>query len=405
MKDVNADKAAETLTEVFIVFLKLGVTSFGGPIAHIGYFRDEFVTRRKWLSEHVFGEFVTLCQFLPGPTSSQIGFLIGLHRGGASGALLAWLGFTAPSAVIMMLVALGTVHFDGSLAQSALHGLKLVAVIIVMQALWSMSQSLTPDRIRMTIALSGAAMILLAGHPAFQVLAIAAGAVLGIALCRTPQSSSEQDVSFRISRRAAVFALIIFCILLFGFTTLANLSPIIGFMAKFFQSGSLVFGGGHVVLPLLEQEFVATGAIDKSLFLAGYGATQAVPGPLFTFASYLGVLADNGPRGIFGGLIATLMIFLPGFLLVIVILPFWGRVRENRTVRSAISGANAAVVGVLGAALYQPIWTSSITRPSDLVIMLTGYVLLVSWRLPVWAIVLLIPSAAIIQTHFRLSVG
>lgn len=382
---------------IFLVFLKLGLTSFGGPIAHIGYFRDEFVLRRKWLSEHGFAELVTLCQFLPGPTSSQVGFLIGLKQGGVTGALLAWLGFTMPSAIVMMAFAFGAIHIDGLYGAALIHGLKLVAVVIVANALWGMSRNLTPDLIRVMIALSSATIILLSGNRAFQIIAIGAGAAAGAVICRAPQLSTESNMSFPISRMAAIIALSLFLILLFGFFAFSYLSPIISFIGKFYQSGSLVFGGGHVVLPLLEREFVNPELIDRNLFLAGYGAAQAIPGPLFTFASYLGVLASNGPGGLLGGIIATVAIFLPSFLLLVGIMPFWTRWRENALFRSAIAGANAAVVGVLATALYDPLWTSSVTDRLDLILVVSGFAALTFLRIPNLAIIFLLPIAVIFQ--------
>lgn len=383
---------------VFLAFLKLGFTSFGGPIAHIGYFREEFVIRRKWLSESLFSEIVALCQFLPGPTSSQVGFLIGLIRGGPLGALFAWIAFTAPSAIVMVSFAFGIGHINGSNAQAIIHGLKLVAVVIVAQAVWGMSRTLTPDRIRVVIALLSATVLLLSGQAHFQLVAILSGATIGIIFCRKPPAPFEQKSTALVSRSTAIVSLLLFFGIWLSLLTWSEASQFLGFVAKFFQSGSLVFGGGHVVLPLLEQNFVAPALIERSAFLAGYGATQAVPGPLFTFASYLGAIANNGPGGVLGGIIATISIFLPGILLVLGIVPFWEQLRENGIFGSAISGANAAVVGVLGAALYQPIWTSSVLDPSDFALVIFGYALIEFWRVPNWAVVILLPSATLLSS-------
>lgn len=394
LKRDNDNQVPVKKKDIFLAFLKLGFTSFGGPVAHIGYFREEFVTRRKWLPETLYGEFVALCQFLPGPTSSQIGFLIGLTRAGPLGALLAWVAFTTPSAIAMVLFAYGLVTFDGPVGETLIHGLKLVAIVVIAQALWGMSQTLTPDRTRVSIAVLSATLVLFSEHSLFQLIAIAIGALIGLFFCRSTMPNDHNVFELRISRFTGFAALTIFGILLVGLPLLSENIPILSAAAKFFQSGSLVFGGGHVVLPLLEQEFVAPTLIDKTVFLAGYGAAQAIPGPLFTFASYLGVLAPNGHGGVLGALIATVGIFLPGFLILIGVLPFWKRIRTNGTMRSAVLGANAAVVGILGAALYQPIWTSTVARPSDFILVVFGYVLLVKWQLPSWAIVLILPIAA-----------
>jgi chromate transporter len=385
------------LLEIFFVFLRLGITSFGGPIAHLGFFRDEFVNRRKWLPDAHYSDLISLCQFLPGPTSSQVGFLIGLLRGGPLGAIAAWLAFTLPSAAIMTALALGAVHMDYTYGAIVIHGLKLVAVVIVTQALWGMTRNLAPDRIRITIALISMMIIVFTSQSLFQLAAIASGAMLGMIFFKTPPSSAHEPVHFPVSPIAGKLALILFCILLVGLSLVARSVPFADFAGKFFQSGSLVFGGGHVVLPLLEREFVAEGLINPNSFLAGYGATQAMPGPLFTFASYLGALAQTGPTGIEGALIATIAIFLPGFLLVIGVAPFWNKLRQFHSFQSAIAGANAAVVGVLGSALYHPIWNETVLNPLDFILVIVGYVLLVPWRVPSWGIVLLLPSLLLVR--------
>lgn len=380
------------LADLFWTFLKLGLTAFGGPIAHIGYFREDFVSRRKWLSDTHFGEIVSLCQFLPGPSSSQVGFLIGLIRGGPIGAVLAWLAFTLPSAIAMTAFAYSVVNLNGPVGQAVIHGLKLVAIIIVTQAVWGMSRNFTADRPRIAIAFSSFAIILLSAHPLAQLAAIAGSGVLGLMILQPATIAQSQPVRIPVSRRIGISALVLFFAILFGLPLFAEGHDLVAFMAKFYESGALVFGGGHVVLPLLETKFVASGVIDHDTFIAGYGATQAVPGPLFTFASYLGAVAPNGPRGIEGALIATVAIFLPGFLLVLGVAPFWNALQSNRAFRGAIAGASASVVGVLASALYQPIWMSTIQSSTDIVLVFFGLLLLMKWNMPSWVIVITLPA-------------
>lgn len=383
------------LGEILGAFLFLGLTSFGGPIAHLGYFREEFVLRRKWLSESAFAELVSICQFLPGPTSSQVGFLIGLQRGGYIGALAAFVAFTLPSAILMMLAAYGALFSDGPYRDAIIHGLKIVAVIIVLQAVVGMARNLTPDRITTTIATISASFILLSDQQHNQIAAIVAGAVLGLLLCRGMEQTQNSNLSLPVPEIVGLVSLGILVLIFLSLPYLAAQFPIFEFVGKFFHAGALVFGGGHVVLPLLEQEFVSSGDIDRNVFLAGYGAAQAVPGPLFTFASYLGALGNHGGGGAIGAFIALGAIFLPGFLILIGIIPFWVRLKSSDLSSAAIRGANAAVVGILGAALYDPIWTSSVSHPVDIVLALTGYILMTQWRIPSWLIVLMIPSLII----------
>jgi len=383
--------------EVLRVFLRLGLSSFGGPIAHIGYFRDEFVTRRRWLDEQAYADLVALCQFLPGPASSQVGFSVGLMRAGYLGGLAAWTGFTLPSAIALLLFAYGVGSLGGPIGTGLLHGLKLVAVAIVAQAVWGMARSLCPDRERASIAAVAAVIILFSSSSVAQIAAILLGAVAGLVLCRAAPAPAEGHVALPVSRGAGAFALAAFSFLLASVLLLAGRLPSPGFdlFAAFYRSGALVFGGGHVVLPLLREAFVTPGWIGDDAFLAGYGAAQAVPGPLFTFSAYLGALVTPQPHGVAGAALGLFGIFLPGILILIGTLPFWDAFRRRPAAQAAMRGINAAVVGLLGAALYDPVWTSSVKAPSDLAIALTGFVLLVAWRAPPLIAVLVSAGAGI----------
>jgi len=383
--------------EVLRVFLRLGLSSFGGPIAHIGYFRDEFVTRRRWLDEQAYADLVALCQFLPGPASSQVGFSVGLMRAGYLGGLAAWTGFTLPSAIALLLFAYGVGSLGGPIGTGLLHGLKLVAVAIVAQAVWGMARSLCPDRERASIAAVAAVIILFSPSSVAQIAAILLGAVAGLVLCRAAPAPAEGHVALPVSRGAGAFALAAFSFLLASVLLLAGRLPSPGFdlFAAFYRSGALVFGGGHVVLPLLREAFVTPGWIGDDAFLAGYGAAQAVPGPLFTFSAYLGALVTPQPHGVAGAALGLFGIFLPGILILIGTLPFWDAFRRRPAAQAAMRGINAAVVGLLGAALYDPVWTSSVKAPSDLAIALTGFVLLVAWRAPPLIAVLVSAGAGI----------
>ncbi|WP_254772946.1 chromate efflux transporter [Paenibacillus sp. NFR01] len=373
------------LLEVWAVSTKLGLTSFGGPIAHLGYFHNEYVRRRKWIDERSYADLVALCQFLPGPASSQVGIGIGIIRAGWLGGLIAWLGFTLPSAVALVLFAFLLQGFDISGA-GWIHGLKIVAVAIVAQAVFSMGRNLAPDRNRATIAVIAAAATLLWQTAFNQVLLIVAAGLAGMILYRKQSSSATAaDLSVPVSRRFAFFCLAAFfglLILLPVWSQYAG-SEALSLFDSFYRSGSLVFGGGHVVLPLLEREVVPTGLISKSDFLAGYGAAQAVPGPLFTFAGYLGAMIS----GVQGALIATVAIFLPAFLLIAGTLPFWNALRKNAKVQGALMGINAAVVGILLAALYHPLWTTAVLAPADFALASILFLLLVFWKIPPWAVV------------------
>jgi chromate transporter len=362
---------------IFLRFLRLGCTSFGGPVAHLGYFRDEFVMRLNWIADETFAEIVALCQSLPGPASSQVGFTIGLMEGGLWGALAAWVGFTLPSAALMFGFAYGHRFLSGRLGTGVLHGLQLAAVAVVAQAVWGMSRTLTPDRRRLLIAAVAAVMVVVVRSANGQLIALAMGAVAGLILCR---GLGKPDGEWRVavSRRVSAVAGVLFVVLLLGlpFWVAAKSLPAVELFSAFYRSGALVFGGGHVVLPLLERVTVARGWVSEVTFLAGYGGAQALPGPLFTFAAYLGAVCAPLP-GVRGAVVALVGIFLPGLLLVVAVLPWWNRLRANVAMQAAIAGVNASVVGVLLAALYRPVWTSSVSSVWDVLIVLAGFVLLV----------------------------
>jgi len=376
--------------EVFAAFLRLGLTSFGGPIAHLGYFRSEFVERRRWIDERGYGELIAVSQFLPGPSSSQVGFALGLLRAGPLGALAAFTAFTLPSAVLLVLFAFGVAWFEGPVAEGALAGLKVVAVAIVAQAVVGMARTLTPDLRRAAIAVAALVIVVAFAGPVGQVAAILVGAVAGVLLSRAPADASGTELRFPIPRWAGVTALAGFAVLLAGLPVLAALlrSPALTLFDSFVRSGALVFGGGHVVLPLLEAEVVAPGWVGSDEFLAGYSAAQAVPGPLFTFAGYLGALAEPGPGGVAGAALALAGIFLPGFLILIGVLPFWNTLRTRAVAQGFIRGASAAVVGILAAALYDPVFTTGIVDPATFALAVACFVLLTVAKVPPWSVVL-----------------
>lgn len=383
--------------EVFLAFLRLGLTSFGGPIAHLGYFRTEFVERRRWIDDRSYGELVALSQFLPGPSSSQVGFALGLLRGGPLGALAAFTAFTLPSAALLVLFALGVSWLDGPIAEGALAGLLIVAVAIVAQAVLGMARTLTPDVRRALIAVGALIIVVAVPGPLAQLVAILAGAFAGTLVCRSGPEPEGDAIRFPVPRAAGVIALTAFGLLLAALPIVAALvrSPAVSLFDAFVRSGSLVFGGGHVVLPLLEAEVVDPGWVSPDAFLAGYSAAQAVPGPLFTFAGYLGALADPGPGGTAGAAIALAGIFLPGFLILIGILPFWDSLRRRPAAQGFIRGASAAVVGILAAALYDPVFTTAIVDPAGFALAVACFVLLIVAKAPPWAIVLLGAAAGI----------
>lgn len=377
--------------EILAAFLKLGLTSFGGPVAHLGYVRDELVIRRRWVSETAYADLVALCQFLPGPASSQVGFALGLLRGGYLGALIAWAAFTLPSVLLLLLFAYSASSLDGAVGQGLIHGLKLVAVAVVAQAVWGMARNLCPDRERASIAVAAVMLVAFLPPALGQIGAIALGALIGFWLCRHIGASTGGHLDVMISKGVARSALFIFFLLLVFLPLLVTLSgaPALALFEAFYRAGALVFGGGHVVLPLLETSVVESGWITADSFLAGYGAAQAVPGPLFTFAAYLGALVSPGPGGGLGAGVALLAIFLPGMLLVVGILPFWDSLREKPGAKAAMAGANAAVVGVLASALHDPVWTSAVLTPSDFAVALAAFVLLTVWQVSPWKVVIL----------------
>ena len=389
--NVSLDTAGHgSVFEVLAAATRLGLTSFGGPIAHLGYFREEYVVRRKWIDEQSYADLVALCQFLPGPASSQVGIGLGIIRAGVPGGLAAWIGFTLPSAIALMLFGFGVQSLNVGDA-GWLHGLKIVAVAVVAQAVWGMARSLCPDRERATIAILAAIAMLIWPTPVGQVLTIAVAGLVGWWLLPVSAIPPSHSVRVPLSHRAAVVAWILFFGLLIVFPLLRQVvqSPTLDVFDSFYRVGSLVFGGGHVVLPLLHAEVVPTGWVTNEQFVAGYGAAQAVPGPLFTFSAYLGVVRQQPPNGLAGGMLALFAIYLPTFFMTAGALPFWDTVRAHPTFQSALRGINAAVVGVLAAALYNPIWTSAIVRPADLALGLAAFGLLMFWKLPPWLVVVL----------------
>jgi len=382
-----------TVREVIAASLGLGLRSFGGPIAHIGYFRREYVTRRGWLDETAFADLVALCQSLPGPASSQLGMAIGMRRAGILGGLAAWVGFTLPSAIVLTILGLVAATTDLSDA-GWVHGLKLAAVAVVAQAVWSMARTLTPDWPRRAVALAAAAVALAVATPFSQVAIIAAGALIGRFILAAPAPVETHAEPSPVSRRVGMVALVVFVALLIGLPLARAADGQPAAMADaFYRAGALVFGGGHVVLPLLDASVVGPGWVSESQFLAGYGAAQAVPGPLFTFAAYLGTVSGPAPNGIAGAGLALVAIFLPSFLLILGALPFWDRLRGSPQLRRALTGTNAAVVGILLAALYTPVWTGAVTATGDVVVAAVGLGLLLSGRVPPIAVVALSAAA------------
>ena len=382
---------APSPARVFLAFLALGLTSFGGPVAHIGYFREAFVARRKWLDERGYAELVALCQMLPGPTSSQVGVGIGLTKAGFWGALAAWLGFTAPSAALMIGIGYGVVAWQDAIPPGLLAGLKAVVVAVVALAVWGMARTLCPDRPRVTIAALGAAVALGIGGPAGQVGVILGGALAGLVFLRDgaappPPPSAARPAGPRAALWLGLFAALL---VLLPLAAASVPSQTLALVDGFYRSGALVFGGGHVVLPLLEAEVLPPGWVAREAFLAGYGAAQALPGPLFTFAAYLGTVMEIPPSGWRGALICVAAIFLPSFLLVAGALPLWTALGRRRAMRRATPGINAAVVGLLLAALYDPVWTEGVRSGGDFVLALAAFVLLAAWKAPPWLVVLL----------------
>ncbi|RPI43977.1 MAG: chromate efflux transporter [Betaproteobacteria bacterium] len=376
-----------SILEVLRVFFMLGCTSFGGPIAHLGYFREEFVVRRRWLEERVYADLVALCQFTPGPASSKVGIGIGLARAGLPGGIAAWVGFTLPSALALVLFALGVGAFAGDLDAGWLHGLKVVAVAVVAQAVWGMARNLCPDAPRFTLAVAASVIAMMWPSSLGQIAAIALGALVGCLYLAAKRDDDHVAMGISLGRGVGAVSLVLFAALLIGLPAASAIVPshALAVFDSFYRSGSLVFGGGHVVLPLLQSEVVPPGWVANDAFLAGYGAAQAVPGPLFTFAAYLGAIMD----GWSGAALCIAAIFLPAFLLTIGVLPFWDDLRRFSLVRSALVGVNAAVVGLLLAALYHPVWTSAIKAPADFALGLAAFALLVFWKMPPWLVVVL----------------
>jgi chromate transporter len=391
--------------EVFVVSLGLGLTSFGGPIAHLGYFERAYVQRHKWLSSDDYAGLVALCQMLPGPASSQVGALIGLKRAGWAGALAAWIGFTLPSALALYLFALAAPALKHPLMLAGLHGLKLVAVAVVAQAVWSMARKLCPDLTRAGLALTSATLLLVFGGAAMQLAALAIGAIGGLVLCRNG-AATPSPPALPIRRWVGAVAFGIFVVLLVGLPWLGRMAPhsLADLAGVFYGAGALVFGGGHVVLPLLHDALVPSGWLSDDAFLAGYGAAQAVPGPLFTFASYLGAAVapsnELGAAALWAS-VATLFIFLPGILIAVAGMPLWSWISRHPAAAGALAGVNAAVVGVLGAALYDPIWTSAVRDGRDVAIAVVGFLLLERWKAPPLAVVVFCVTAAVIFQAIR----
>ncbi len=383
---INASR--HSALEVFLAFLRLGCISFGGPVAHLSYFREEFVARRGWLNEHSYADLVALCQFLPGPASSQVGIGLGLFRSGLSGAVAAWLGFTLPSAVLLVIFGLllrqSGLHTDAAW----LHGLKVMAVAVVAQAVWAMGRSLCPDRSRATLALLSAMLVSVLPSAWTPIGVIVLGALIGRMWLRPQQALPHAPFPIQFSKRVGVILLTTTIALLIGLPWVAHESgnQAVQLFDRFFRAGALVFGGGHVVLPVLQTEVVAPGWVSNQTFLAGYGAAQAIPGPLFTFAAYLGAVSSALPNGWPGAAIALVAIFLPGFLLVLAMLPLWDVARVHPSMQQAVMGINAAVVGLLLAALYNPVWTSAIHTSADFALALMAFMLLVFWKVPPWLV-------------------
>jgi chromate transporter len=387
---------------VLAVFLRLGLTSFGGPVAHLGYFREEFVARRRWLDDRSYADLVALCQFLPGPASSQVGIAVGLLRGGYAGALAAWVGFTLPSALAMVAFAYGVAALGDVSGSGWLHGLKVAAVAVVAQAVLGMARTLAPDRPRATLAVAAAIVVLAVPTAWGQLGAIFLGGVVGVALLRGKAEPDHAALPLRVSRATGVVFLVLFFAMLLGLPLLAALTPFqsVKELDVFYRTGSLVFGGGHVVLPLLQAAVVQPGWVGNDAFLAGYGAAQAVPGPLFTFAAYLGAVMRPEPNGWLGAIVCLAAIFFPSFLLVIGAMPFWEELRRKVTAQAVLRGVNAAVVGLLLAALYQPVWTSSITNAADFALTMSAFLLLFMWKTPPWLVVILCAIAGAVVPPF-----
>lgn len=385
----DAANDARGAWSVFLVFLRLGLTSFGGPVAHLGYYRDEFVTRRRWLGERSYADLVALCQFLPGPASSQFGMALGLSRAGYAGAFAAWAGFTLPSAIALILFAIGVASLGDAIPSGALQGLKVVAMAVVAQAVWGMARNLCRGAVTLAITAIAAGLVLFLPSSWTQGGVIVAAALGGVMFVKPAASTVHEPLPIAVTRRAGVFWLALFFTLLVGLplAVQSTSSQTVAMIDAFYRAGSLVFGGGHVVLPLLQAEVVTPGWVGSEAFLAGYGAAQAVPGPLFTFAAFLGASMHAAPNGWTGGAIALVAIFVPGFLLVVGTLPFWEALRGSARARAALTGVNGAVVGLLLAALIHPVATSAIHGPGDVALAALALVALMHWKMPPWLVV------------------
>ncbi len=399
-KSHSPQRGGSSVGEVFAVFLRLGLTCFGGPIAHLGYFHEDFVVRRKWLDEKTYVDLVALSQFLPGPASSKVGIAIGLSRAGYAGALAAWTAFTMPSAIALVLFGYGVTSFGNALGSGWLHGLKVAAVAVVAQAVLTMMRSLTPDAPRATLAVAAAVLVLAMPSASGQVAAIVLGAAIGLIAFRGVPPSDHVSLPHPVSRAIAVAAIVVFFAILIGLPLVVAAVPshALQLFDVFYRAGSLVFGGGHVVLPLLQAAVVPPGWVSNDDFLAGYGAAQAVPGPLFTFSAYLGTVMGPVPNGWQGAILCLVAMFLPAFLLVIGPLPFWDDLRRRAWAQSALRGVNAAVVGLLLAALYRPVWTSGITNAGDFALGIAAFALLFMWKTPPWLVVMFCAAGGALLT-------
>lgn len=387
----NPKLEPESTWQIFLIFLRLGLTSFGGPVAHLGYFRQDLVVRRKWLSESAYADLIGLCQFLPGPASSQVCMSLGLLRRGYLGMALAWIGFTMPSALALIAFALTVTHGRAWLSAGALHGLKVVAVAVVAQAVWGMGTRLCTDRTRISMMAAAAAFVLVFPHAWGQIAVIVLAAVFGLLVLPAPKDGKHEPLPFAVGTRTGVVALLLFFVGLLGLPLIVAVVDLGEWRVfdGFYRAGSLVFGGGHVVLPLLQNEVVAPGGMSGETFLAGYGAAQAVPGPLFSFSAYLGAALAGEVSPWLLGLWCLLGIYTPSFFLVVGTISFWERIRRVPSSRAALAGINAAVVGLLLAALYDPVWTAAINAPGDFALALAALTALMFWKLPPWLVVIL----------------
>jgi chromate transporter len=399
--ETAAVPARTSLLALWLIFLRLGLTSFGGPVAHLAYFREAFVTRRRWLDERSYLDLVALCQFLPGPASSQVGFAIGLSRRGLAGGLLAWLGFTLPSALALAALALAASSLGGPATDRAVYGLKLATVAIVAHAVWGMARPLAADLWRVLIGLIALGLVLAVSGVLGQYAAIGLGAGLGLVLCRQVRTDQTPQLSFMVSPRLGHMALAAFALLLIGLPVAVAVTQDRGLAVfdGFYRSGALVFGGGHVVLPMLKAAVIDPGWVSTNDFLVGYGLAQAMPGPLFTVSAYLGAVMSAPPNGLIGALIAVVAIFLPGLLLLLGVLPVWDRLRTQNKAQAVMLGVNAAVVGLLAAALIDPVWTGAVTSWRDAAIAVIGFLAVTFAKAPAWSLVLVFALGSVVLAY------